>query len=72
MPLGTGVPNHFVLLWGCQSAELKDAIENVEDSSEEESYQITPLANIYGILEKAHQQDALADQTPDLGWWCGA
>ena len=71
VPLGTGIPGEFKLLWGCQPAAPAEAVaDNVEDSPEEECYQITPLANIYGLLEKAHQQDALADQTPDLGWWC--
>ncbi len=47
-------------------------MDTPEDSQDDGLYSVTPLANVYAILEKAHQQDALADQTPDLGWWPGA
>ena len=71
VPLGLGVPGHFILLWGCQPTDIKTAAEDVADSLEEEEYQVTNLAQVYGILEKAHRQDALADEMPELGWWRG-
>ena len=69
VPLGLGIPGHFILLWGCQPADIQGDVEDA--APEEEGYQITSLAQVYGILEKAHRQDALADELPEMGWWRG-
>ena len=69
IPLGTGRPGHYTLLWGVQAPN--DEAKECDEGSQIEGYDTTPLATVYAVLERAHRQDAHADQTPDDGWWRG-
>ena len=75
VPLGTGVPGEYTLLWGVQGPTSCPGVEeDTEDRDEEvvEGYDVTPLAKIYAILEKVHRQDVLADTSlPQEGWYKG-
>jgi len=54
VPIQTGRPHQYMLLWGVSAAEGGD------DSSDTEvdGYQTTPLADVYAILERLWRQDA--------------
>ncbi len=72
VPLGTGVPGEYTLLWGVQEPAV-DATVNVDvEEDQTEGYEMCPLASIHSVLEKIHRQDVNADPTPpDDGWWRG-
>ena len=64
----------YLLLWGVHASSDPDEKKTVaacDGEGQPEGYEATPLATIYAVLEKAHRQDALANATPDDGWWRG-
>ncbi len=74
VPISKGCSGEYLLLWGVHEPVPKDVTDGkaaAECDGGDQYYDTTPLANIYAVLDKASRQDALADPTPDDGWWRG-